>query len=479
MLKEVPQNELVEKTIIGLALFYGNKSYEILTRLNENDFYANNFRQKEIFKAMLDLIDQKKQINVAGVVQILQQNKKLAQIGGVEFLYELTEMAGDISTADYYINILQETTLLRNFLLSINNMINDYEKNGVKSIPDFIGTCESKIRDITSQRKVSGFDSLNNLSRVIGNKLQTSYGSQDTITGTTTGFSNLDRKINGLNPGQLIILAARPAMGKSALGMNIAYLNALKTGKPVAVFSYEMDGKELTNRLIANRASVPQNHIINGFLTKEERLKISGAVEEMQHVQLFIDQSSATTIDEIFLQCRKLKEEKGEIGLVVVDYIGIIKEGAKKFSSEHEKVGYFSNRLKELARELNVPVLCLAQINRAGEENNDNKIPQMSNLRSSGQIEADADIVMMIYRDSYYKRIGSKTDKKDKVEGEAKPLDTAIQKTSGEMGDPTQIIIAKNRSGNTGYINLLFFGAYARFDEPDPETERLMKRLDS
>ncbi len=481
MVKNIPSNEILEKNILGIILLKPKEAFNILSSLEGDDFYANGFRQRYVFDAMLNLTDQNEQINFATLFNQLTKANVLDKIGGEEYVTSLPDGVTSYTqeTINSYIEALRDLSLLRKFLFKVDEIEKEYNKSGVETdVSSFLSKHEQGILELTNKRRVSGFSSLNELSKAFGTKIATIFNARDAITGYTTGFPTLDRWINGLNGGKLYVIAARTAMGKSAFALNIAYLNALKTGRPVAIFSLEMDAKELTARLIANRASVEMSHIQNSFLNDEERMKISGAVREMESVQMYIDDNSALGIDDIILKAKKLKEEKGDLGLIVIDYIGLISEGKHKFGSEQEKLAYFSRRLKQTANELNCAVICLAQINRETENNKSNtRVPTLANIKSSDAIAADSDVVLFIYREDYYRKQGVLKDK-GVSSSDPKPLDenVTMQMAERDNSNHAQIIVSKNRSGKTGTIDLLYFGQYLRFDEPDEVTRQNMMR---
>lgn len=481
MAGELPQNEFAEKTVLGIALLDKKQAFNILTTLSPEDFYCSNFKNREIFKVMLALQEQDKPIDIVSVTSQLENTKKLEAVGGVDYLVELTNNVTSFNNLDFYIKSLQDLTILRNLLIKIGDIQNFYKSKEIKDIPDFISQCEKQINDITSKRRVGDFEKVSELAKTIGSQIQLAYGSADTITGISCGFPNIDKIINGFNPGSLIILGARASVGKSALALNMSYLAAKKSGKPVAIFSLEMDSKSIMQRLFANRSSTNLKKIMTGFLDKKDRLKIADAVEEMQDVKMYIDSASTTTIDELCLKCRKLKENLGELGLIMIDYIGLINEGGHRFESEQVKIAYFSRRLKQLAGELNCPILCLSQIKRAAEDR-DSKKPTMADLRSSGAIEQDADQVLLLYRESYYTSQGISLNKKgkdkDKTE-EVKPLNPN-DPNKKPVPDTVHVMIAKNRNGETGVSFLYFFKEFGRFDEPANQEDiaRLASRSD-
>ena len=320
---------------------------------------------------------------------------------------------------------------------------------------------ESRVNSITEHRRVSDFVSIKESARVVGEKIQTSHGSSDSITGLPTGYSHLDTLINGLGKNELVILAARPAVGKSAFALNIAYNAASKTNRPVAIFSLEMSNEQILKRFFAMRSGIYSDNIQKGILSRDERLKLKETENELADVPIYIDDSSSSSIDDIVLKSRKLKEAKGDIALIVVDYIGLINDPKNIFKdNEQAKIASFSRRLKVIAGELQCPVLCLAQLNRQ-TESRDNHKPQLSDLRSSGAIEQDADKVMFLYRPQYYKDQGINIGSKKNANEEDQQV-----KSNPNQADVVEVLVAKARSGKVGTVELFFNKNYGKFFSP-------------
>ena len=470
MPRTYPSDAVIERNIIGAALIDLQVANTVLTELKADDFYADNFKNQKIFQAMLTLNDKNESIDVATVFNQLLIQKDADAIGGFDYLNEILDSVVSLVNVEYYIKQLTDITLLRNFLMVLDKIEGSYQTKEIKNINDFVGDAERQITEITSKRRVADFVSAVQ-AKNYGAKIVKTFGTEDTISGLTTGFSSLDSILNGLGNGELIILAARPAVGKSALALNIALNAARKKQVPVAVFSLEMNAEMIFRRLFSMEANIEYEKIQKGFLSKRERAAIEETANDLSKVPLHVDDSSGVSIDEIVLKCRKLKEKEGNLGLIVVDYIGLIDDEKNIYKdNEQAKIAFFSRRLKKLAGELQCPVLCLAQLNRQTEQR-DSKMPQLSDLRSSGAIEQDADKVIFMYRPNYYEDQGISIGKKKKNEEGQQPAEPKQQSTT----DIVKIMVAKNRNGRIGTVELSFHKNYGRFSVIDKVQQ---KRLD-
>ncbi len=468
MKRVYPSDELSEMTLLGIAMLDAKEAATILVSLNDEDFYASNFINRKIYKAMKQIYDAGKGVDLQTVASQLKDLKELDAIGGVEYLISLTNNITNFSNINFYIKNLKDKTLLRKLLFAMEEIQSDYDTKEIKDINTFVATAESKINTITNTRSVSDFISAKEAARQVGEKIQTSYGIEGSITGVATGFTHLDGIINGLNKSELVILAARPAVGKSAFALNIAYNAATSTNSPVAIFSLEMSVEMIFKRLFAFRSCISYDSIQKGILSKNERLKLKEVENDLANVPLYIDDSSGASIDDIVLKSRKLKENKGSLSLIVIDYIGLINDDKNIYKdNEQAKIAAFSRRLKTLAMELECPILCLSQLNRQ-TEGRDNKKPQLSDLRSSGAIEQDADKVMFLYRPSYYTDQGISLNPVKKKFGEVqnKPQEEQ-QEMKPSVNDIVEVMVAKNRSGKTGTSQILFMKNFGRFSSID------------
>lgn len=477
MIKNLPSNTFAEKTILGASIVNKQAAITVLSSLKEDDFYVENFKNRSIFRALKEVNAKNIPIDLTTLTSQLESDKQIELIGGVDYLLELTNNVTEVANIEFYIKELRDTTLLRNLLLKMDGLIGEYESKSIPNFNDYILKCEREITSLTGQRKISGFASAKDLVESVGNLIISRYGNEGTITGLTTGFNDLNSYTNGFGKGNLVILAARSGVGKSALALNMAYLACQKSGDPVCVFSLEMTNEGLMSRLLSNRAGVDGNKIQTGFLNKEERLKIKEAQKEISTAQLYFDENSGTTIDDIILKTKKLKEEKGKLGLVVIDYINLINTGNRKYTNEQEKIQDFSRLLKVLSLDTEVPILCLAQINRLVDKQ-DSKIPQLADLKSSGAIEENADQVWMIYDPDRNKKLGMVNPTKNTENGETSEKDDEKETNNPNESHHVQIYISKNRNGRIGHVNMLFFPAYSRFAEPTKESSEILEKYE-
>lgn len=480
MVKVLPQDENAEKTLLGICLLDSKEAANIISALSEEDFFEGNIKNRIIFRAMKTLYEGGVSIDVTTVNAQLENTKDVERIGGVNYLVELTDFVTVISNSQYYIDIVKQKRILRDLLIEIGKVEKEYETKEIDNINDFIGDVERRINKVTQNRKVGDFESMQTLARQVGEQIRSAHGQVDSISGYSTGFEDLDKQLNGLGESELIILAARPSVGKSALALNIAYNVAASSQKPVALFSLEMANDMIIKRLFASKTHIDFKSIQNGYLNQKQRQKIKEAENDFVKVPLYFDSFSGNSIDDICLKARKLKENKDGLSLIVVDYIGLINDPKNQFrDNEQAKVAYFSRRLKVLAGELHCPVLCLSQLNRQTEDSKD-KRPSMANLRSSGAIEQDADKVLFIYRPGYYKSQG--IDLGNEKKGDAQPgsINANNDQNNESTTDLVEIIIAKNRNGSTGVVELFFMKPYGKFFAPsEADANQLNKVRDA
>ena len=322
---------------------------------------------------------------------------------------------------------------------------------------------------------------------VADNISKSNEGDTKGLIGLDTGFKKLNEMTHGWRKGDLIILAARPSVGKTTLGINLAFQTAARERVPVAFFSLEMTAEQVVEKLIACRAMVPGDHITTGYLSTTEKRKISAAVSEISRTQLYFDDTPNAKLGDIISKAHRLKKEHSDLGFIVVDYLGRIRySDHPNIAQRQQEISEISGALKTLARELDVPVLCIAQLNRNVDQN-ENKVPSLSNLRDSGSIEQDADVCMLLYRSDYYTSLGQKAKDKGKNQNQNKPAEgeeneegEAPEKKKDDKGvSETQVIVAKNRKGQTGIVHLVFQKAYSRFDDPTPEYEIRMAQIEA
>ncbi len=430
-----PQDIEAEQAVIGSMLTDQEAVTSAVETLKPDDFYRED--NKIIYSALLNLYNKAQPIDIITLKSELSSMGKLDAVGGLEYIAELPEKVPTTSNVDRYIKIVEEKAMLRNLIKAGNDIIDlGYEQTD--EVEDIMDEAEKKIFNVVQKKDQNiGFTSISDVLVESFTKLEELYNSKQTITGIPTGFTDLDRKTAGLHGSELILVAARPAMGKSAFALNIGTYAATKAKVPVAIFNLEMSKDQLANRILCSEALVDSNHVKTGELTDEELAKLAETSGELAQAPIYICDTPGISVMEIRARCRKLKLEKN-IGLIIIDYLQLIQGSAKNANNRVQEIAEISRSLKILAKELDVPVIALSQLSRAVESRDDHR-PMLSDLRESGSIEQDADIVMFLYRDDYYNPEDSK--KKNIAE----------------------VIIAKQRAGETGTVELAWVGQYTKF----------------
>ena len=360
---------------------------------------------------------------------------KFEQVGGLEYLAELPEKVPTTANAEKYIKIVEEKSILRRLIKTANEII-ELGYSPTEDVEDIMEGAEKKIFDIMQQKNQKSYTPIKDVLVESFTKLEELYNRKQHITGVPTGFSELDYKTAGLHGSDLILIAARPAMGKTAFALNIATNASVRAKVPVAVFSLEMSKDQLVNRILCSEAMVDSNKVRTGKLEENDWTKLAESIGPLSEAEIYIDDTPGISVTEIRAKCRKLKLEKN-IVMVVIDYLQLVQGSNKRNGSREQEISEISRSLKILAKELNVPVIALSQLSRAAEQRPDHR-PMLSDLRESGAIEQDADIVMFLYRDDYYNE-------------------------DSEKKDIAEVIIAKHRGGSTGTVELLWLGSYTKF----------------
>ena len=433
-LGKVPPHDLeAEQAIIGSMLTDRDAVISAIEILKEEDFYRED--NKAIYTAILNLYNRAEPIDIITVKSELESMGKFEQVGGLEYLAELPEKVPTTANAMKYIKIVEEKSTLRRLIKTANEII-ELGYSPTEDVEDIMEGAEKKIFNIMQEKNQKGYAPIKDVLVESFTKLEELYNRKQHITGVPSGFTELDYRTAGFHGSELILIAARPAMGKTAFALNIATNAAVKANVPVAVFSLEMSKEQLVNRILCSESMVDSNKVRTGKLEEDDWTKLAGAIGPLSEAEIFIDDTPGINITEISAKCRKLKLEKN-IGMVVIDYLQLIQGSNKRGGSREQEISEISRSLKILAKELDVPVIALSQLSRAAEQRPDHR-PMLSDLRESGAIEQDADIVMFLYRDDYYNQ---DSDKKDIAE----------------------IIIAKHRGGSTGTVELLWLGSYTKF----------------
>ena len=446
MAMQLPYNENAEKVVLGAALLSERSAGYVMTSVVEDHFFLA--RHKVIFEAMRHLFDNRKPIDTTTLVDELLNTNKLNEIGGIEYLTILVDELIIEENIEFYINILKDKLLLRKILKTMEDLCQDWNENEVTDVADYLSTVENKITAITKDRRAEGFEKVDSiLERVQRISIQDAKSTNE-LKGTPSGFKDLDRMTGGFQKGDLIILSARPSMGKTALALNFAINSIIKrNGKgTVAIFSVEMPKEQLMRRILSSQCQINSADLSRSIADDSKADKIQAVFQRLSSYNLFIDDSSTIKLSDIQAKTRNLKKQHDDLQLVVVDYIGLVQANNSKGDNRQQEVAEISRGLKALARELEVPVICLAQLSRLVERRPD-KRPMLSDLRESGAIEQDADLVLFIYRDEYY------AQKKESDSNE-------------ETNPVAEVIVAKHRNGPTGKINLLFtkeFGTFSNY----------------
>ena len=433
-LGKVPPHDIeAEQAVIGSMLTDKDSVISALEVLKPEDFYRED--NKVIFEAILNLYNRADPIDIITLKAELVSLGKFEQIGGIEYLAVLPEKVPTTANVEKYIRIVEEKSMMRTLIRTANELIT-LGYDGTDDVEDIMDIAEKKIFNIMQKRNQKGYSSMKDILVDTFTQLEELYNRKQHITGVPTGFSDLDYKTAGLHNSDLILVAARPAMGKSAFALNIATNAALRGNIPVAIFSLEMSKEQMANRILCSEAMVDSNKVRTGRVEDEDWAKLAMASGELSEAGIFIDDTPGISVMEIRAKCRKLKLEKN-IGLVVIDYLQLVQGSSKKVGSREQEISEISRSLKILAKEINVPVIALSQLSRAPEQRPDHR-PMLSDLRESGAIEQDADIVMFLYRDDYY---NEESEKKNIAE----------------------VILAKHRAGSTGTVELLWLGNYTKF----------------
>ena len=433
-LAKIPPHDIdAEQAVLGSMLTDKDAVNAAIETLKEDAFYRDD--NKVIYQAIVNLYSKSEPIDIITLKDELESMDKFEQVGGYEYLASLPDKVPTTANVQKYIKIVEEKSILRSLIKTANEII-ELGYSPTEDVEDIMDGAEKKIFDIMQSKNQKGYSPIKDVLVESFTKLEELYNRKQHITGVPTGFSELDYKTAGLHGSELILVAARPAMGKTAFALNIATNAALRGNAPVAIFSLEMSKDQLVNRILCSEAMVDSNKVRTGKLEEDDWVKLAGAIGPLSESEIFIDDTPGISVMEIRTKCRKLKMEKN-IGLVVIDYLQLVQGSNKRVGSREQEISEISRSLKILAKELNVPVIALSQLSRAVEQRPDHR-PMLSDLRESGAIEQDADIVLFLYRDDYYNK-------------------------ESEKKDIAEVIIAKQRGGSTGTVELLWMGNYTKF----------------
>ena len=428
--KTMPHNIDAEKSVLGSMFLSKYAIQKALESLNKELFYLDS--HAKIFEAIKTLREKDISIDMTTVTEELENKKQLKQVGGIEYLTEIINFVPTAANVDEYIRIVEEKAILRRLIEEATEIVSS-GYNQEEDLSEVLDNAEKKILNVVKTKKGTEFRSIQDVLLKTQSDLEKLSQQKSEITGLPTGFYDLDKVTSGLHENELIIIAARPAMGKTAFALNLATNIAMNTDKTVALFNMEMSGEQLATRMISSVGQIEQNKLRSGKLEHHDWKKFNEAMSRLAETKLFIDDTAGMTISEIKAKCRRLYNSEGGLGIVIIDYLQLISGSARYAGNRQQEVSEISRSLKTLAMELNIPVIALAQLSRTVEGRED-KRPLLSDLRESGSIEQDADIVAFLYREDYYTK----------------------QISIDENTSKSEFIIAKNRSGPTTTVDLIF-----------------------
>ena len=448
----LPASVQAERTILGAMMLDAVAFNDATAKLLADDFSLDSHRR--IFLAITGLVEIGRAVDLITVIEELDRRKELAAIGDRPYLFSLTEDLPHRLNVEEYVRIVKDKSLLRQLMLICQTSMSRAADQS-EDASDVLDAAQQQLMEVAEKGIQRSFS---NIQEIVAN----SFGSIDAlyeqgreITGLATHYIEFDRMTSGLQESELIIIAARPSMGKTAWAINIAQNAAVRDGKVVAVFSLEMSKESLLRRMLASESMVNSRKIQTGFLPREDKGKLLAGLERLMESKLFIDDTPGITLGEMRAKARRLRQQEGRLDLIVIDYLqlmtGSSPNGKRGFENRNQEVSAISRGLKALAKEMKVPVIALSQLSRASEQRGGDKKPMLSDLRESGSIEQDADVVAFIHRDSYYNKDEN---------GEEDP----------DSKGKAEIIVAKQRNGPTGSVHLAYLADYTRFENLAPGT---------
>lgn len=453
LLKKIPpQNLEAEQSTLGSMMIDMTALEKGIEILNPDDFYRE--AHQLIFDVLRSLAERNEPVDIITVQEELRRMGKLEDVGGTEYLMSLIDAVPTASNIEYYAKIVEEKAILRR-LIDASTQISGWCYSQADDADALVDRAEQLIFKISQKRMGEYFTPLSMLAHEAFEKIETQYREQLPISGLSTGFKRFDEITSGLQPSDFIIVAARPSMGKTAFVLDIARHVAIKEKKPVALFSLEMSKEQLALRLICAQSKVDAQHLRSGKIQNDEWVRLADGVGKLYEAPIFIDDNTAITPLQMRAKCRRLKAEHG-LNLIVVDYLQLMSSN-KRTENRVQEIGEIARSLKGLARELNVPVIALSQLSRSVEQRVD-KRPMLMDLRESGSIEAEADVVAFLYREAYYKH------KEIIYDEDGNTVDIIARQDASQVDNTAEVIIGKQRNGPTGIIKLAFIPEYACFE---------------
>jgi replicative DNA helicase len=443
----LPASIDAERSILGAVLLDNHSYNEAAEKIRADDFALDSHRR--IFGRMAELIDAGRAVDIVTLAEELAKRKEVEAVGGVAYLASLTEGLPRRLSIEEYVRIVKDKSLLRQLINICSTAITRAADQGEEAL-EVLNAAESGLLEVTERGITRGFASIPEIVRDSFGTIDNLYKEGREVTGLATHFIDFDRMTSGLQASELIIIAARPSMGKTAWAINIAQNAAVQGGKVVAIFSLEMSKESLLRRMLASQALVDSQKIQKGFLLREDQQKLTHALEQLAESKMFIDDTPGISLTEMRAKARRLRQMNGSLDLIVVDYLQLmtasaVGPGTKRYENRTQEVSAISRGLKALAKELSVPVIALSQLSRASEQRGGDKKPMLSDLRESGSIEQDADVVAFIHREAYYNRDEN---------GQPDP----------DTENKAEIIIAKQRNGPTGSVHLAYLSKCTRFE---------------
>ncbi len=433
-----------ERSILGAILLDNNCYFQASQKLRADDLSIDSHRR--IYARVMEMMEANRSVDIITLSEELRTQQQLEAVGGVGYLASLTDGVPPRPNIEHYVKIVKDKALLRG-LINLSNVSISRALEQSEAVESILGEAEQGLMRLSEDAISTGFVDVNQI-------VQEKFGSIDAlvnrghgVSGLSTHYSDLDEKLNGLQPSDLIIVAARPSMGKTAFAMNIAENAAVLGGKTVAIFSLEMSAESLLQRMVCSHARVDSHRMRTGFLDRADRQRVMESVGHLMETKLFIDDTPGISLLQMRAKARRLKQSQGTLDLIIIDYLQLMSSdviGNKRYENRNQEVSAISRGLKLLAKEMHVPVVALSQLSRAPEARTGDHKPQLSDLRESGSIEQDADVVCFIFRPEVYEKDDSK---KAELEGQA------------------QIVIAKQRNGPTGTVHMVFLKKYTRFDQ--------------
>lgn len=430
-----PQNIEAEQSVLGAIIFDNEALPKALEILSPEDFYRDNHRK--LYSAMIELFEKNEPIDIVTLTDHLRKTGLLDSIGGISYLSSLANAVPTSANIRHHAKIVREKAILRS-LIQVSTQIASKVYEDSTDADEMVDYAERLIFDIADKRTKTSFFSLKNIINDTFKMIEHLYSKKEAITGIPSGFKDLDVLTSGFQPGDLIIVGGRPGMGKTAFALNIAQHVGIELKEPVAIFSLEMSKEQLAMRMLCAESMVNASYVRKGFISKQDWPKLTKAAGRLADAPIFIDDSSAITVLDVRAKARRLKKERGGLSLIVVDYLQLMKSRGS-FERREQEISDISRALKALAKELKIPVIALSQLNRAVEQRGGDKRPGLADLRESGAIEQDADVIIFLYRDEIY------------------------NKNNPANKGKAEVIIAKQRNGPTGVVNLTYLADCTRF----------------